>query len=306
MDDLLPVTVPEDVARSWTESSVSARINSHILRNVGNPAPTSNLTRTAELYPYESIALRAKAYLQAGLEHLNLWADFSAPLRFHPDHRTTIDLRPAYTLSRAAMEASAHALWIFGTNDPMECIRRHICLMRWDLDQHAKSKATGSPEKQQVLDRNAELVTRVSGVFSEKEIPSPGSYLTLLRFVCDSAEYNFDIENVEWIWRAASGAAHGKFWVGQELQTEVETTDESGAKRTVFVPDTDGIVRALETASLMCSSGVGKFAMWSGRDPVAMSKDGFTWLAHNMTYRDETDPSVIAAMKAGEAPHFHA
>jgi hypothetical protein len=298
MTEYVPVPVPEDASRQWTESAFSARFNAHILSRVGAPKPGSNFAKVAELYPFESVAERCHAYLRAASEHLHLWADLHAPLKFHPDQRTRIDLRPAYTLSRAAMEASAHALWIFGTLDPIECVRRHIALLRWDLEEHRKSKPAGD-EKRAVQAKDAEIVKRVSGIFTEKQVASPGSYFTLFQQVCKWDEYALDIAEVELVWRAASGAAHGKYWVGQDLQVEVETQDAEGNARTVLVPDTDGIARALELASSMCGSGVGKLALWSGYDPIAMSKEASRWVADNMTYRDDADPETVARMKAG-------
>jgi hypothetical protein len=46
----------------------------------------------------------------------------------------------AYTLARAATEASARAVRLTDTRGPVECVRRHLSLMRWDLQEHRKSK----------------------------------------------------------------------------------------------------------------------------------------------------------------------
>ena len=58
-----------------------------------------------------------------------MWADYSAPLRFHDEQTINFTLRPTLTLARAAIEASAQAVWLMDTTDPIECIRRHISLM---------------------------------------------------------------------------------------------------------------------------------------------------------------------------------
>ena len=96
--------------------------------NVGEPKAESNFARVHELQPYERVADRVGAYIYAALEHLVLWVDVVAPFKFHPEQANVFQQRPPYTLARAALEASAQAVWMLDTTDPLECIRRHLCL----------------------------------------------------------------------------------------------------------------------------------------------------------------------------------
>lgn len=296
MDTSAAIPVPEADARRWAESAYAARISFRMLWDVAQPTETSNFSRVGDLP--DSIASRTKAYLLAAVEHLHMWADFATPLKFHEEQQTRIDLRPAYTLARAAMEASAHALWIFGTNDIEECIRRHLSLLRWDLQEHRKSKVDDLEAKKVIRAQEDALVAAVAGIFDDRQIAPLDGYLNLFREVCKSNEYDLDVSEVESLWRAASGAAHGKHWVGQDLTRTVPHAGHPGANLTV--PDTAGMIRVLEVASYMVSSGVGKFVMWSGHDPIVMHREASKWVAANMTIRDGADMEVVERMRRGE------
>ena len=286
--------VPEESSRAWAESTIAARLDSYILRNVGQPASESNFAEVHRIYPFERVADSARSYLRAALDHLVMWADFATPLRWHPEQVLHIEYRPAYTIARAAMEASAQAVWMLGAPDAVECVRRHLCLVRWDLEEHRKSKPEGSADKVAIEQEDAELVRRVAGVLSESEIATPGGYLNLFRKVCAIPDFDQGIDEVEQLWRSASGAAHGKLWVGKELQ--MDAPGSPGVK----VADPAGIDEALRLATYFVSYGVGKFAMWSGADPIALGSEGMRWLATQATFREDADPAVVATLrKAG-------
>ena len=123
--------VDEANGRAWTEIAQGTRLHWRLFVNVGEPKAESNFARVHELYPYERVADRARAYIFAALEHLMLWADIVAPFKFHPEQANVFQQRPPYTLARAALEASAQSVWMLDTTDPLECIRRHLCLIRW-------------------------------------------------------------------------------------------------------------------------------------------------------------------------------
>jgi hypothetical protein len=95
------VRVPEVDSRSFTEIAIGIRTSWHIFSNTGAPTATSNFSQTHTIYPYEPLAGRAAGYVQAALEHLIMFADWVAPLKFHPEQETNFSLRPAYTLGRA-------------------------------------------------------------------------------------------------------------------------------------------------------------------------------------------------------------
>ena len=170
--------------QAWIAVAHLTRIDDRILTRIGDPAPGSNFARAAEFFPFEKVADRARAYLRAGLDHLLMWADYAAPLVFHDEQTISFTLRPTLTLARAAIEASAQAVWLMDTTDPIECIRRHISLMRWDLNEHWRSKIGNSTEQAAIELRRQELVRRVSQAFRSDEIKPPGGYEQVLMAAC--------------------------------------------------------------------------------------------------------------------------
>src|SRR4051794_39875899 len=78
-----PFRVDETNAQAWTVVSHTARVGHKALCLVGGPEPGSNFADVARLYPYEKVSDRVRAYLMAGVEHMLMWADLHAPLKFH-------------------------------------------------------------------------------------------------------------------------------------------------------------------------------------------------------------------------------
>lgn len=130
------------------------------------------------------------------------------------------------------------------TTDPMECIRRHICLMRWDLQELRKSKLDAT-EKAKAKDLEDALVHRVSDVFADDQVWVPNGYLDVIRSACAADGVTLEPDDAERIWRAASGAAHGKYWPTLELQQAIPVEEALGEFRTVLIPDVDGISEVL-------------------------------------------------------------
>jgi hypothetical protein len=249
---------------------------------VGDPRAGSNFADVSRLYPYEKVSDRVRAYLMAGIEHMLTWADLTAPLKFHEEQVTNVMLRPAYTLARATIEASAQAVWLMDTLDPIECIRRHLSLMRWDLQEHRKSKLN-QVEKDVIKAREAELLRRVSQVFTRDDITPPNTYLDVIRSACTAKGLNLDADAAERIWRAASGAAHGKYWPTLDLQhIQVGEEYEPGHHRTVQLPDASAITEVLEAANTMSQYGVVLYAQYSGVDVAAVLGEAMAWVAERV------------------------
>lgn len=289
------IPVPEEHSQRFTELAQGARLHWKVLSMVGDPAPGSNFRQVNRLYPYEKVSDRARAYLDAAFEHLLMWADFVAPFKFHPEQVTNFSLRPSYTLARAALESSAQAVWMLSTVEPLECIRRHLCLIRWDLREHAKSKANVEA-KDAVHAMDEELVQRVASVFTKGRIRPPGSYLEVLQAACNSnSDLEVTVQDVERIWRAASGSAHGKYWPKLDLQTIVPTEEyEPGQFRTIMVPDPTGMVEAMDAAYQMTQIATLRFADYSGGDIAALIERARLWLGGEITWRPGADPEIVA------------
>jgi hypothetical protein len=284
----VPIRVDEINSEVWTVVAHTARIGHRALCLIGDPEPGSNFADAARLYPYEKVSDRARAYLLAGLEHMLTWADLHAPLKFHDEQVVNVTLRPAYTLARATIEASAQAVWLMDTRDPRECIRRHLSLMRWDLQEHRKSKLDLAA-KNLIKAREAEMLQRVSREFTPREIEPPNTYLNVIRSACEAQGLDLDADVAERLWRAASGAAHGKYWATLDLQSiSVGEEYEPGHHRTVQVPDAGGISEVLQAASTMSQYGVVLYAQYSGVDVAAVFGAATSWIAGQVPLKDGT------------------
>lgn len=277
-----------------TETAVGIRVNWHSFINVGQPRATSNLAQAQRLFPFEPVAERAVAYIQAAFDNLLLWADFVAPTRFHPEQVTYFTLRPGYTLGRAALESASQAVWLLSPTDPMECIRRHIALMRWDLVEHRKFKVGDQAGKDEVKAREAELVARVSEVFTDEQIQPPRSYLQVIQEACVPTDLQMDPVVVERLWRAASGAAHGKFWPTVELQRETTVEEwHTREAQTHMLPDTSVMSDLLDTAFRMTQYAALRYADSAGADTSALYAAALAWVSQELPLRDGVDRDAL-------------
>ena len=264
----------------------------HCLRNAGEPRTGSPFAQVGETFPFEKVADRARAYLTASVEHLVFWADVHVPLKFHPEHTVDVTLRSSYTLGRAALESAAQAVWLMNTTDPMECIRRHICLMRWDLVEFRKSRL-GAAEKSEARELEKDLVRRVSGVFDEEAVRAPTGYLEVIRLACTAEGLELDPDDAERIWRAASGAAHGKYWPTIELQRVVPLEDGESGQRRVLVPDIDGITEVLRAAHEMMQIGVLRYLDYAGVDIQEALDTARAWYTEVIPLKEGIDRELL-------------
>lgn len=295
MDERIPVDGASSLA--WTEIAQGSRLSHRLLSNIGDPALASNFIQINNYYPQEKASDWCRAYLSAAFEHLIMWADYVAPFKFHPEHVVTHSLRPSYTLARAALEASAQAVWMQSGGSARECARRHLSLIRWDLQEHRKSQAS-TKARELVRTRDALLLKRIEGTFAEQEVKPP-SLLTVIQEA--SVATDQDAEEVERVWRASSGAAHGKNWPSLSLQHVIPTVEyEPGQFRAVRIPDTEAMTEALLVAYEMTSYGALRFADFCGADIETLMKDARIWLAGVIPLKDDADPEVIRRLRSDE------
>lgn len=278
----VPVRVDDENSAAWTVVAHTARVDHRVMSLIGDPEPGSNLAQVSELYPFEKVSERARAYLLAGIEHMLVWADLAAPLKFHPDQVMNVTLRPAYTLARATLESAAQAVWLLDTLDPIECVKRHLSLILWDLDEHRKSKL-GSAEAQAINAREAELLHRASTAFQPADLKRKFTYRDVIRSACNAKGLDLEPDTAERLWRAASGAAHGKYWPTMDLQhVEVGEEYEPGHHRTIRLPNASAMTEVLDAASKMSQYGVVLFAQYSGVDVAAVVGEAMTWVAERI------------------------
>jgi hypothetical protein len=290
MDQAIPVD-PE-VSQSWAAVAIGSRVSHRTLELVGAPAPGSRFAQVDAGYPYEQVSERARGYLAAALEHLIFWADYVAPIKFHDEQAVHLSLRPSYTIARASVESSAQAVWLMNAADPKECIRRHLCLVRWDLQEYRKSKLEPAA-KDVIRAQEAELVHRVSAVFSEEQIRPPYGYLEVIRNACSANDLALAPDDAERLWRAASGAAHGKHWPNVELRTTVVAQPASGNPQETTVPDPIGIRDVLEASYRMTQYGVLRFADHSGADLRQLSLDATLWVSSRLPFRTDLPAGTV-------------
>lgn len=269
----------------------------HMLQSWNDdPTPGSNLAKVNRLYPYEKVSDRARHYVSAGLEHLTMWADFAAPFKFHEEQTTTFSLRPTYALARAALESSAQTVWMLHTTDPIECLKRHLRLIRWDLSEYRKSRLEPA-DKAKVHQRDAELVHRVSPEFAADEILPVNSYLDVIRWACKPRDLDLQPDDTERVWRAMSGAAHGMYWTNLDLtNVEVGTEYEPGQFRTVTLPDASKMVEALQVAGKMTTYGTLKYLDYAGADIPRLMAEARQWLVHQVTLKPGADPNIVSRL----------
>jgi len=296
MDQRIPVD--EGTSRAWVAVAQGARMAQHILQHIGDPPPESNFALVNSLYANEKASDWHRSYLAAALEHLIVWADFAAPLKFHPEQQITHTFRPAYTLGRAAIEAASQAVWMTSGNSAHECARRHLSLIRWDYTEHRKSLVGDVDAQKRVTDMDAQLLDRTARQFSEKELQPPSHY-AVLRATAQLVDLEPD--QLERIWRAASGSAHGKVWPSLALQHVVPLSEyEQGQFRTLRIPDLDGMTEVLEVAEKLTMQGVLRHADFCKADIPRLIEEARVWLASVITFREDADPDALARLMRRE------
>lgn len=295
------VPVPPDVSQEFTAIAHGSRLAKYMLDLCGDPVSNSNFQQVNELYPYEKVSDRARHYLNAALEHMLFWADLAAPFKFHSEQTVTFTLRPSLALARAALESSAQAVWLMDTVDPLECVRRHLSLIRWDLAAHRKSYLDQS-SKDRVKQRDTQLLTRIQRVFDEEQVAPPRGYLHIIQEACKPSDLRINAEDTERLWRAMSGAAHGMYWTNLDLtQVEVGEEYEEGQYRTIAYPDPAAMVASLDTSLAMAQYGVLKYLHYAGADIAELQDTASRQLAQEVPFKPDADPDIVEKI-LGERP----
>lgn len=242
------IPIEKSISLTWSAIAQGSRMSNHVLQHIPEPAEGSNFSKLNEVYPHEKSSDWHRGYLDSAVQHLLFWSDALSPLDFDQERELIVTLRPTYTLGRSALEAAAQAVWVSSGGTVQECARRHLCLVRGDFAELKKSKSD-LEFKSEVDRRDNLLLERVAGTFSAKDI-KPQRILTILREAAPAAK--LDADEVESVWRAASGAAHGKSWPSTHLQHVIPIHEyEPGQFRTVQIPDTASMTRVVEIAEIM-------------------------------------------------------
>jgi hypothetical protein len=183
---------------------------------------------------------------------MEMWADFAAPLKFHPEARTVHRLRPAFTLAHAAMESAAQALWVLSAKGLLECLNRHVTLLLWDMDEQIKAASTDEAKAE--LRASRDELLGVIGL-TVKDFRPP-TYLSLMQSAAAHASQSapgerLDSAHVTRVWRSSAGAAHGKHWPSDEFTMTVE---HNGVD--YIVPNPEAMSEALLIADIFVRVGM--------------------------------------------------
>jgi hypothetical protein len=145
--------------------------------------------------------------------------------------------------------------------------------------------------KRRAQEREDELLQRVSHVFQADQIQPPRSYLEIIRAACAARQLDLTADDAERLWRAASGAAHGKYWPSQDLQ-QVHVGDEyePGHSRSVRVPNASAMTEVLQAAQLVTQFGIARFVDYSGADPETVLAEAEQWLTQRLPLRPDAGP----------------
>ena len=281
------VAIDASVSLALTEAAQKVRLVTQMLRSAGSPSPESKFERLGRPTPQESVERRVANYLAASAEHLTFWANTFAPLKFHPEQTTEVTLRPTFTLARAAMEASSQAVWLMDSTDPRALQRRYLAMVLWEL---GKRKQSESEPEARALAAAAELefLEASNGRISRAELNTPGNYLGFVRAASNVNGMDLDADQLEQLWRKASGVAHGHLWVTDVL-TELRPDPHANTpKAVVRVPSQESLVEVIDVAATMLQVGVLNYLDFLGADIADVIEGARAWLASIVPLKDES------------------
>lgn len=255
--------IDREQSRSWVEVAHSARLMRDLLTETPPAVDGSPFDIIDEGLP-QSCEKWCRSYLSSALEHLGMWADYVAPLTFHPDAIAHHDARPAQTLARAALESASQAVWVMASRDPREVLRRHLSLVLADWAEQRKAE-TDPERKADLKQQRLDLLDIIESHGVKVDDPS---YLTLVMEAADEVRTNLsdgdlaDPAQVERLWRASAGSAHGKMWPSLELRVSVEVDG-----RPFSFPNADAMSAILVLANTVTQYGVLRFIDYAGHEP---------------------------------------
>jgi len=257
------IAIDREQSRPWVEVAQSARLMRDLLFETPSAIDGSPFSVIDEDLP-ESCEKWCRSYLSSALEHLGMWADYVAPMALHPDAVVHHEARPAQTLARAALESAAQAVWVMASSDPREVVRRHLSLVLADWEEQRKAEVDPQ-RKANLRQRRLDLLDMLKS--HEVKVDDP-SYLKLVTAAAHEVRTKLsdgdlgDPAQVERLWRASAGSAHGKMWPSLELRVSVEV-----GGRPVSFPDADAMSAILVLANKVTQYGVFRFIDYAGHEP---------------------------------------
>lgn len=266
------VPIDRDTALPWVEVAHSSRLMSDVLSQVGEPRSGSNFYQINMFYPFERSSDWCRGYLVAALEHMEMWANHVAPIHFTEKSEVVHRFRPVQTLSRAAIESASQAVWVMDGGTARDCARRHLALVLHDLDEQAK--AAQGERKREVRESRSALLARLEGAIDEPGIGKFPGYMNTVKLASTVVALKGakeggleDSAEVERLWRASAGSAHGKRWPAVELQTVVAKQTGGDGTSGGQIPDPTAMTKILRLADALLTYGVLRYADFCGYAP---------------------------------------
>ncbi|HAM26040.1 MAG TPA: hypothetical protein DCP11_04860 [Microbacteriaceae bacterium] len=287
--------IDPEISMPWVEVAQSSRILRDVLSQIGDPLQDSAFAHINSMYPTELASGWIRDYLSAAIEHLELWADVAAPLRFHEEAVVVHKLRPVQALARACVESAAQAVWMMDAGNARDCTLRHLCLVLDDIDEERKVTPLG--EKHRFVEARQALLDSVAANATEEQIGRFPGYMAIVKMASAAVAEKGSKEGairdpieVERLWRSAAGSSHGKRWPSVALQISIPAEElTSGRLMTGTMPDPLAITQILKLADAVVTYGVVRFAVYAGYEPqlAKMMSDAAARLSAVLPRKDE-------------------
>ncbi len=286
------MAVPDDHRQRWVEATYKIRANSLLLSRMVDPLPESGLASADAHYPWEKASAWASSYLDAGFEHLNLWADRVAPYKFDESTVHNVAYRPYLLLARAGLESAAHGLWLLDVPDSAECVGRHVRMMYRDLGYFIKARKAGEMDRSKIEAQRQTLVDRAKAKLPDVTITEklPG-YEDIVRYAATAQDQ--DPDRWAYLWNLASGAGHGQNWFSLEgYLLELGEEYEPGYHRAVRLPDVVPLTEMIEAATATLQYATFRWAYLAGYPYREMSIQAVCEVFERMPKITDQPPSA--------------
>lgn len=274
-------------ASALIELALRFRVEGSILGSFDDPTPDSPFVEANGIFEWEKASDWCREYLSAAFQSASMWADHHAPMTFDPKAVVVIRPRPLQGMARSVLEAASQAVWVMTGDSNRDLAEKHLQLMYSDyLEQRKAYRLQGKriDAAQAQLDKFKQRVEQ-SHVDSAKVLKKI-SYLAMIRGATEALSAmgkKIAPDEVEYVWRLASGATHGKRWTAFELN-DVERLEEyePGQLRVSRTTRLDVAYRAFSLAYEMAHFGVVMFAARSGLDYFSAQQAAILQVAENI------------------------
>lgn len=274
--------VPAEHRQRWAEATYKIRTSALLLSRMIDPLPESGLASADSLYPWEKASAWARSYVDAGCEHLNLWADRVAPYKFDESTVHNVAYRPYLLLARAGLESAAHGLWLLNVTDSAKCVERHVRMMHRDIGYFIQARKAGKRDASKLEAQQQTLVERVRETLPTVTITDkPPGYEKIVREAATTQGQ--DPDRWAYLWNLASGAGHGQNWFSLEgYLLELGEEYEPGYHRVVRLPDVDLLTETIEAGTATLQYATLRWAALAGYPYGEMAVQAITEIHERM------------------------